>query len=100
MYDLPFSPEPHSTIHDTVGDVAKSVSFTKSTYSAQLWIANKGSTDLLIEFYDAPLDVNSFRIAAYKSQPITLPNNVASLYVKRPAGSATEAFSVTLGRGY
>lgn len=98
----PFAPFAHSTSTTSVG--ATSVDVTLHDSVEQAWIDNRGSTDLLIEFFDAPLDANSYRIPANSSQPISTPAPGGTwdhkIRVKRPAGSTAENVIISSGVGY
>ncbi len=96
----PFLPLPHSTQSASVSDVAMSLSIVSIRDSAQLWVDNRGVSDLLIEFFDAPVDGNSFRVGARCSQPLTIPDSATHVYLKRPAGSAEGQVFLTVGRGF
>jgi hypothetical protein len=96
----PFVPLPHATQSALVSAAVTQLSIQSIKDSAQLWVDNRGVTDLLIEFHDAPVDGNSFRVGARCAQPITIPDNATFVYLKRPAGSADGQVFITVGRGF
>ena len=96
----PFLPLPHSTQTAMVAAAVVQLSIPSIRDSAQLWVDNRGVSDLLIEFHDSPVDGNSFRIGARCSQPITIPDSATAVYLKRPAGSSEGQVFITVGRGF
>jgi len=94
----PFSPFAHGT--QTVALAATAVEVALPVQTQQVWIDNRGSTDVLVEWYDAPLDADSFRIAGNCAQPLTAPANCTKIFVKRPTGSAAATVYVTAGGGF
>lgn len=67
--------------------------------ASTVWVDNRGTTDLLVEFLSNPLDADSFRIPPKSSQPLSRPTSASLIYLKRPAGSAPEQVFVTQGYG-
>lgn len=96
----PFLPLPHATQSANVGEIAIQLNIQSIKDSAQLWVDNRGVSDLLIEFFDDPVDGNSFRVGARCSQPLTIPDSATKVYLKRPAGSAGGQVFLTVGRGF
>lgn len=94
----PFSPIAHGSQSVSVGAVSVPVTLTGKF--GQVWVDNRGATDLLVEWYDAPLDADSFRIPANCSQPLTAPANCTVIYLKRPTGSAAATAYVATGGGF
>ncbi|MBM7454470.1 hypothetical protein HNR62_000299 [Oceanisphaera litoralis] len=93
---IPFSPREHSTVMLSVDDVAIN---TPIAAASTVWIDNRGSSDLLIEFFSNPLDVDSYRVPPYAAQPISRPPSAANLYLKRPDGSIAGTVFVSQGYG-
>jgi len=93
----PFAFAPHAT--QAVAVAATSVTVTVSASSPQVWVDNRGNTDLLIEINDAPLDANSFRIPPVTSMAVSNGTGT-SIYLKRPSGSSSETAYVTSGYGF
>ena len=67
--------------------------------ASTVWVDNRGTTDLLVEFLSNPLDVDSFRIPPKSSQPLSRPASATLIYLKRPTGSAPEQAYITQGYG-
>lgn len=98
----PFTPISHGTTAVDLADVVQNIPVANGTWSPsdrQIWIDNRGGTDVLIEFYDDPVDTNSFRIPPNASQPVTIPAAATSVRLKRPVGSASAKVYVTPGGG-
>lgn len=97
----PFSPRAHSTQKAAVAAGANT-KLTLPPNVSQVWVDNRGTSDLLVEFEDAPLEANSFRVppssVVILSHPSTGTN--ISLYLGRPAGAVTEDAIVTPGEGF
>lgn len=98
----PFAPFPHSTSLNSVGATSTEVSLHAAV--EQVWIDNRGATDVLVEFFDAPLDADSFRIPTNSAQPLSAPLAGSSwdnkIRLKRPAGSTSELVIVCSGAGF
>lgn len=85
----------------TLGSTVQAVSLVSG--AEQVWIDNRGSTDVLVEFIDDPLDSNSFRVPAGSSFPLSVPFSDplwdGKVRIKRPAGSASEQVLISSGVG-
>lgn len=93
-----FLPVAHGTQKVSLGAAAQQI--TLPTNSVDVWIDNRGSTDVLVEFADAPLDTNSFRVAGNTAQPLALPfNSDKTIWLKRPSGATQADVFVTGGQG-
>ena len=101
---MPFTANPHSTAGVNLSDAISEISLTNAGEGGALLIDNtRGSTDVIIEFWDDPLDSNSFRIPSYSSMIMSVPKRASpALFVraKRPAGSAAAYIYVTQGFGF
>ena len=101
---MPFTANPHSTAGVNLSDAISEISLTNADEDGALLIDNtRGSTDVIIEFWDDPLDSNSFRIPSYSSMIMSVPKRASpALFVraKRPAGSAAAYIYVTQGFGF
>lgn len=99
---VPFAFFPHATHQVTLGVTSTEVSLVPNC--EQVWIDNRGDTDVLVEFLSAPLDADSFRIAPYTAQPLTTPKTGGSwdvkVRLKRPAGATAALVVVTSGEGF
>lgn len=98
---MPFSPRAHATQKASVAAGAN-VKLAMPPNVAQVWVDNRGATDLLVEFEDQPLEANSFRVPANTVVILSHPSNGQniSLYLSRPAGAATEDAYITPGEGF
>ena len=100
----PFSAVPHKTTGVSLGAAVVEVQLQDIGEDGALLINNiAGATDVLIEFWDDPLDSNSMRVPAYSSMIITVPKKTSSasfVRLKRPSGSATYIAYVTQGFGF
>lgn len=99
----PFCMSPHGTVIVTVGNTTEVVTL-KAPEAGQVWIDNRGSDDVLVEYLDAPLDADSFRIPGNTGQPLTTPRLIGGswdgkLRLKRPAGASAGLVYVTSGYG-
>lgn len=93
-----FLPVGHGTQKVSLSGTAQQITLPDN--SADVWIDNRGSTDVLVEFADAPLDLNSFRIAGNCAQALSLPFNTnKKIWLKRPDSSAAADVFVTGGQG-
>lgn len=93
-----FLPVAHGTQKVSLGATAQQITLPNN--STDVWIDNRGTTDVLVEFKDAPLDGNSFRIAGNTAQPLSLPFNTdLKLWLKRPDNSTAADVFVTGGQG-
>lgn len=97
----PFAFAPHGTTAVALDANVQAVTLAGGT--KQVWIDNRGTTDVLVEFLDNPTDADSFRIAAGCAQPLTLPSTTGAwdgkIRLKRPASSSAETVYVTAGSG-
>lgn len=97
----PFLPRAHGTQKASVAAGAN-VKVTLPAQVNQLWVDNRGTTDLLVEFDDQPLESNSFRVPASSvvilSHPYSGTNQ--AIYLSRPTGAATEDAYITPGGGF
>lgn len=101
MFMLPFTPLPAASQTVSVG--ASVVSVTLDVRATVIWVDNRGTTDLLVQFGPTPAldDSTGFRIPAGCSQPMQEPVNAQNvLQLKRPAGSSAEVAYVTGGTGF
>ena len=100
----PFKAIPHSTTGVSLGAAVVEVQLQDIGEDGVLLINNiAGATDVLIEFWDDPLDNNSMRIPAYSSMIVTVPkraSTAAFVRVKRPTGSAAYYVYITQGFGF
>lgn len=96
----PFSPLPNSTATLSVG--TSDVTYQMPD-AAQVWIDNRGTTDVLVAWGAAPVDATTdggFPIPASTSQPITAPNSRAILHLMRQSGASADTVYVTPGGGF
>lgn len=98
---LPFSPRAHSTQKAAVA-AGSNVKLTMPPNVCQVWVDNRGTSDLLVEFEDPALEANSFRVPPQGVVILSHPSSGQdiSLYLSRPAGAATEDAIVTPGEGF
>lgn len=98
----PFTPSAHGTTQVSLDDTVQTVPVrpTHSANQKQIWVDNRGNSDVLIEFFSEPEDANSFRIMANAAQPLTIPANATTVYLKRPTGSAIATVYVSIGEGF
>lgn len=91
----------HASMVVSLTDVVQRVTLAPEV--EQVWIENRGSTDVVIEFLDDPLDADSFRIPQGLSLAVTAPYSDPAwngkLNMKRPAGSAAEIVLISAGIG-
>lgn len=101
---MPFTANPHSTTGVSLGAAVAEVQLQDIGEDGVLLINNiAGATDVLIEFWDDPLDSNSMRIPAYSAMIVTVPkraSTAAFVRVKRPTGSADYYVYITQGFGF
>lgn len=91
----PFQPIAHSTQVSNVG--ASAVQLTIPSEARAVLIDNRGSDDVLIEFFDAPADGNSARVAGGAAQIFSTSGN--SVWLKRKSGATAADVVVTPGMG-
>ena len=100
----PFKAIPHGTKVVSLSSAVAEVSLLDIGEDSSVLVNNSaGATDVLIEFWDDPLDSNSMRVPAYSSMIITVPKKTSSasfVRLKRPSGSATYIAYVTQGFGF
>ena len=100
----PFNAAPHKTTGVSLGAAVAEVQLQDIGEDGVLLINNvAGATDVLIEFWDDPLDSNSMRIPAYSSMIVTVPKRASQavfVRLKRPTGSATDSVYITQGFGF
>lgn len=100
----PFNAIPHKTTTVSLGTAVAEVALQDAGEDSSIFINNNsGATDVLVEFWDDPLDSNSMRVPAYTSMIITVPKKASPasfVRVKRPAASATYAVFITHGFGF
>lgn len=100
----PFNAVPHSSTGVSLGAAVVEVPLKDIGEDSSVLVNNSaGATDVLIEFWDDPLDSNSMRVPAYSSMIITVPKKTSSasfVRLKRPSGSATYIAYVTQGFGF
>ena len=100
----PFKAVPHSTTGVSLGAAVVEVPLSDIGEDSSVLINNSaGATDVLVEFWDNPIDSNSMRIPAYTSMILTVPKKSASasfVRIKRQAGSATYNAYITQGFGF
>ena len=100
----PFNAVPHSSTGVSLGAAVEEVQLQDIGEDGVLLINNiAGATDVLIEFWDDPLDSNSMRIPAYSAMIVTVPkraSTAAFVRVKRPTGSAAYYVYITQGFGF
>ena len=100
----PFNAVPHSSTGVLLGAAVVEVPLKDIGEDGVLLINNvAGATDVLIEFWDDPLDSNSMRIPAYSSMIVTVPKRASKavfVRLKRPTGSATDSVYITQGFGF
>ena len=92
-----FTPRDHGSVAVAVGAVT--VVTVPVSVASTVWVDNRGSSDLLVEFFSNPLDADSFRIPPKSSQPLSRPPSASQIYLKRPSGSAPATVYVTQGYG-
>ena len=100
----PFSAVPHKTTGVSLGAAVVEVQLQDIGEDGALLINNiAGATDVLIEFWDDPLDNNSMRIPAYSSMIVIVLKRafiVVFVCVKRLIGSAAYYVYITQGFGF
>ena len=100
----PFNAVPHSSTGVSLGAAVVEVPLKDIGEDGVLLINNvAGATDVLIEFWDDPLDSNSMRIPAYSSMIVTVPKRASKavfVRLKRPTGSETDSVYITQGFGF
>lgn len=101
---LPFVALPHKTTSLSLGGGVQSVSFTDTADTGSVLIDNSnGSTSVLVEFWDDPVDADSQRIPPYTIMILSIPwraNQAEFVKVKRPSGSPEEVVYITQGNGF
>lgn len=101
---LPFVALPHKTTALSLGGSVQSVTLTDTADVGSVLIDNSsGSTAVLVEFWDDPLDADSQRVPANTAMILSIPwraNQAEFVRVKRPSGSATQVVYVTQGNGF
>ena len=101
---MPFTANPHSTTGVNLSDTISEIALTNAGEGGVLLIDNtRGSTEAIIEFWDNPLDSNSFRIPPYSSMIMSVPKRASPasfVRAKRPAGSVAAYIYVTQGFGF
>lgn len=101
MNQFPFVPLPAGSQTVSVG--ASVVNVTLDARATSVWVDNRGSVDLLVQFGATPAlaDATGFRVPAGVSQPLQVPVYAAGvLQVKRPSGSASETAYISSGGGF
>lgn len=98
MSMTPFRPASHATQKASVVAAATST-LTFAANFDQIWIDNRGVSDVLVEFQDAPVEADSFRVPP---NSVVLLSGAAgkTLYLMRPTGATTEDVYATPGWGY
>lgn len=100
----PFKAIPHSTTGVSLGDTVSQVALADIGEDGVILINNiKGTTDVLIEFWDDPVDSNSMRVPAYSSTILSIPRKASQasfIRMKRPAGSTISSVYITPGFGF
>lgn len=100
----PFNAIPHKTTTVSLGAAVVEVAIQDAGEDSSIFINNNsGATDVLVEFWDDPLDSNSMRIPAYSAMIVTVPkraSTAAFVRVKRPTGSADYYVYITQGFGF
>ena len=100
----PFNAIPHKTTTVSLGAAVVEVAIQDAGEDSSIFINNNsGATDVLVEFWDDPLDSNSMRVPAYSSMIISVPKRASPasfVRVKRPSTSATYALFITQGFGF
>lgn len=101
---LPFVALPHKTTALSLGDSVQGVTFTDTADVGSVLIDNTaGTSAVLVEFWDDPLDANSQRVPANTAMILSIPwraNQAEFVRVKRPLGSTTQLVYVTQGNGF
>ncbi len=101
---MPFSAIPHSTTGVDLGGSISEIALTNVGDKSVVLVDNtRGSTDVLLEFWDNPVDSNSLRIPPYSSMIISIPNRASPasfVRVKRPNGSVSAYVYITQGFGF
>lgn len=101
---MPFSAIPHSTSGVNLGDLISEVSLKDAGEKSAVLVDNtRGSTDVLLEFWDNPVDSNSLRIPPYSSMILSIPKRsspASFVRVKRPSGSVSAYVYITQGFGF
>jgi hypothetical protein len=98
-YQYPFMPIKNSTNRTMLGAEVASLIAPEHGDSLTLYVDNRGTTDVLIEFDSDPSDLTSFPIPAGMSQPIGIGNK-RDIRIKRPAGTlVSEEVITTFGLG-
>lgn len=101
---LPFVALPHKTTALSLGDSVQGVTFTDTADVGSVLIDNTaGTSAVLVEFWDNPLDADSQRVPANTAMILSIPwraNQAEFVRVKRPSGSATQVVYVTQGNGF
>lgn len=97
----PFSPRAHATQKISVA-AASNNKVVLPAQTCQIWVDNRGITDLLVEFDDQPVEGNSFRVPPSSVVILTHPYDGVqqNIYLSRPTGAATEDAYVTPGGGF
>lgn len=96
----PFTPFPLATTRAQVGDAVVSVPLVvPAEVDCFVWVDNRGSTDVLIEFEGAePSDTLSFPIGAGFAQSLYVGRS-RTVKLKRPSGSSSELVIIAPGEG-
>lgn len=101
---LPFVALPHKTTTLSLGEAVQSVSFTDTADVGSVLVDNTGGTSaVLVEFWDEPLDADSQRVPPNSAMILSIPwraNQAAFIKVKRPDGSAAQLVYITQGNGF
>lgn len=100
----PFNAIPHKTTTVSLGAAVVEVAIQDAGEDSSIFINNNsGETDVLVEFWDDPLDSNSMRVPAYSAMIVTVPkraSTAAFVRVKRPTGSEAYYVYITQGFGF
>ena len=100
----PFNAIPHKTTTVSLGAAVVEVAIQDAGEDSSIFINNNsGATDVLVEFWDDPLDSNSMRVPAYSAMIVTVPkraSTAAFVRVKRPTGSEAYYVYITQGFGF
>ena len=101
---LPFVAMPHKTATISLGAAVQSIALTDTADVGSVLIDNSGgSTAVLVEFWDDPIDTDSQRIPPYATMILSIPwraSQASFVRVKRPSGSAIETIYITQGNGF
>lgn len=97
----PFCPAKAGTQAISLGTGISTVTLADTT--KVVWLDNRGTTDVLVQFSDTPalVEGTAFRVPANASQPLTVPGWAgAKVQLRRPTGASSETLYLSQGSGF